>query len=186
MRVEPRLCLLVSLIIGAAALRLLPHPPNFAPVTAMALFAGARLGHRGWAVATPLAAMLLSDAALEYIFGWGFHALMPVVYGSLVGIVIIGFSIRGRDGGLRIAMAGVAGSLWFFLVTNYAVWAMSGMYPPDIPGLIQCYAAALPFLGNSVAAVLFYSAVLFGGLALAEKRFPVLGPSTRVLRAGNR
>jgi hypothetical protein len=34
--------------------------------------------------------------------------------------------------------------------------------------------AAIPFFWNTLLSDLFYAAVLFGGVALAEKRWPVL------------
>ncbi|MCI0658612.1 MAG: hypothetical protein L0170_16285, partial [Acidobacteria bacterium] len=64
------------LIALATICRLIPHPPNFTPVLAVALFGGATLPRRA-ALAIPLLAMLLSDLALGYPFGW----MNLVVYG---------------------------------------------------------------------------------------------------------
>jgi hypothetical protein len=62
----------------------------------------------------------------------------------------------------------VACSLAFFLLSNGAVWAFSGMYPLTGQGLTQCYIAALPFLDKTVLGDLFWTAVLFGGAWLVQ------------------
>jgi hypothetical protein len=72
-----------------------------------------------------------------------------------------------------VAGACLAASTIFYLTTNFAVWAGSGMYAKTLAGLVSCYVAALPFFGPTVAGDLFYSAVLFGGFAWAERRFPI-------------
>ena len=78
---KPRAMLLIGMIAAAAALRLLPHPSNFTPIGALALFAGAHFDDKRWAFVLPLAAMLLSDAVI------GFHVQMPIVYGTFALVV---------------------------------------------------------------------------------------------------
>ena len=80
-----RLIALLSAIAAAAALRLVPHPPNFSPIDAMALFSGAYLGRRGIAFVAPLAALLLSDLVL------GFYHGVATVYSTVALIVVIGW-----------------------------------------------------------------------------------------------
>ena len=169
-----RILLLAGAVLAAAACRLLPHPPNFAPVTAMALFAGATLADRWLAVLVPLAAMLLSDLALGLLRAGdplaAFHGLVPVVYGSLAGIVGLGALLRGRRRPLPILAGTLAASLLFFAATNLAVWVTTPYWPGTLAGLVACYTAALPFLHNALAGDLVFAALLFGGLALAERR----------------
>jgi hypothetical protein len=173
-RMTPRFWLMLGLVAAAAALRIVPHPPNFAPVAAMALFGGAYFDRKRWAFAVPLAAMLLSDAALELLFGWGFHSGMPAVYGTFALIVCLGFLLRERKTApLPVAGAALASSTLFYLTTNFSVWLTSGMYAATPAGLAACYAAAIPFFGPTLAGDLFYTAAMFGALALAERRFPV-------------
>ena len=168
---KPRFWLMAGLVLGAAALRLLPHPPNFTPIAAIALFGGAHFERKRWAFAVPLAAMALSDAVLRVVFGWGFD---PVVYATFAVIVCLGFLLRNRKTApLPVAGASLAAAMIFYLTTNFAVWAASGMYAKTLAGLITCYVAAIPFFGPTVAGDLFYSAVLFGGFAWAERRFPI-------------
>ena len=77
-----RFWLMAAMACCAALLRVLPHPPNFTPVAALALFGGARFDRKVWAFALPLTAMLLSDAALELLFGWGFHGRVAMIVGN--------------------------------------------------------------------------------------------------------
>ena len=159
---------LVSLIGAAALLRLLPHPDNFVPIGAMALFAGAKLDDRRAAFAVPLLAMLLSDLFI------GFHPTLPFVYLCFALTVPMGFGLRTQAGPMVAASA--ASSVLFYGVTNFAHWALTNYWPHDGAGLLGCYIAGLPYLGRTLASTAFYASVLFGGLALLERRIPTLAP----------
>lgn len=165
--------LMISIMIVMVALsRLLPHPFNFTPIEAMALFGSAYLANRWLSVAMPLLAMLLADYFL------GFHDGMPVVYGTIVLISLMGFSLRGKVTTWRVAGFGLVSATLFFLITNFAVWAGSGMYPMTAGGLLACYIAGIPFFHWQLAGVATYSALLFGGFAFLRSRLPVLKPQT--------
>jgi hypothetical protein len=159
---------LVAVILLAAASRLLPHPPNFTPIGAIALFGGAHLRERWLAFIVPLAAMALSDL----IIGW--HQLVPLVYGSFALTVVIGMWLRDRKTVWPITGAALASSVLFFILTNFGVWASGSMYPKTLPGLVAAYVAAIPFFRNTVTGDLFYTAVLFGGFGLLERLVPEL------------
>jgi hypothetical protein len=163
-----RLAALLSAIAVAAVLRLVPHPPNFSPIDAMALFGGAYLGRRWIAFAAPLAALLLSDFVL------GFYHGMATVYATVALIVAIGWWVSSRRTPLRIAAAAVASSVTFFVITNFGMWLFSGFYPVTWAGLVACYAAAIPFFQNTIAGDFFYTALLFGGFRIAEPIVPRL------------
>jgi len=163
-----RLAAILTAILLAAALRLVPHWPNFTPIGAMALFGGAYFGSRALAFAAPIGALLLSDAVI------GFHAGMPWVYGSVAMIVLIGWALGRRITPLSVAAAALASSVLFFAVTNFGTWLVSGMYPLNLAGLAACYVAAIPFFQNTFAGDLVFSAVLFGGFALLERWLPIL------------
>jgi hypothetical protein len=153
----------VGMILAAAATRLLPHPPNFTPVLAIALFGGARFQNRKAALAVPLVAMLLSDLGLEIVGRSGFYALMPVVYGAVAACTVVGFALQTRPGIGRTLAAAVAASVLFYVTTNLAVWLAGDLYPMTATGLAQCYVAALPFFRNTLASTVLYSAALFAG-----------------------
>ena len=163
-----RLLALLAAVLVAAVLRLVPHPPNFTPIGAMALFSGAYLGRRALAFAAPLAALLVSDAII------GFYPELAFVYLGTVATVAIGWALSRRRRVLRVGAAALASSILFFLLTNFGVWLVMDYYPKTLDGLAACYVAAIPFFQNSVAGDLFYSALLFGGFALLQRAVPAL------------
>lgn len=163
------LFLVISLILVAAASRLLPHWPNFVPVGAMALFGAAALPKRWLAVIVPVLAFYLSDLVLnntlyaEYYegFHWGINYWTT---GAIVLMTVLGMGLlrNAKFSWLKIGGAAVGATLVFFLITNFGVWASGTMYPKSGAGLIAAYAAGLPFLLNSLLANLLFSGVLFG------------------------
>ena len=163
-----RLLALLSAILIAAALRLVPHPPNFTPIGALALFSGAYLGRGALAFLAPFAALLLSDLIL------GFYPELLFVYVSVAAVVLIGWTVSKRKTVLRIGTAAIASSVIFYLLTNFGVWLVMDYYPKTAAGLMASYVAAIPFFQNSVAGDLFYTALLFGGFALAQRLVPQL------------
>ena len=165
---QTRLLVLLCAILAAAALRLVPHPPNFTPIGAMALFSGAYLGRRALAFAAPLAALLLSDLVL------GFYPGMNFVYASVALTVVVGWALSSRRSAPRVIGAALATSVLFFVLTNFGMWLFSGFYPATFEGLVACYVAAIPFFQNSIAGDLFYTALLFGGFALMQRAVPAL------------
>lgn len=179
-----RTILILALILICAALRLAPHPWNFTPIGAMAIFAGAMIRNRPWAFFFPLIAMFATDLII------GFNALSPLVYVSFILSVVIGRALVGtrfsasdrerreRDpepreaqpwvsATSRIGIATLLGSVQFFLVTNFGVWEFLGSYPRTAAGLAACYLAGLPLFLNTLAGDITYTALLFGGFALA-------------------
>ena len=186
----PRIALgplvLVALVIAAALTRLLPQPPNFSPVIAIALFAGAYFADRRWAMLVPLAAMLVSDLALAAIHGGIYlqHLAGPValsVYACILLSTVMGFGLRGKVSGGRMLGGSVAGSVLFFAVTNFMVWATAAVIPGHahcLAGIAPCYAAAIPFFHWTLLGTLFWSAVLFGGFALLRRQVPALRAQT--------
>jgi len=161
---KPRFTMLVTLILAAAASRLIPHPPNFTPIAAIALFGGAQFSSKRAAFVVPLAGLFLSDLV------FGFYGITPVVYGSFALTVCLGFWVRHRSM-QRIAFAALASAILFFVLTNFGVWAIDNLYPKTMAGLADCYVAAIPVHRYMLLGNLLYSALLFGGFALAENRF---------------
>ena len=173
---------LAGLILLAALSRLLPHPPNFSPVEAIALFGGAHFVRRGWALAVPLLAMFGSDLLLgllnggiyiDYFLSAGFLS----VYACIALSSVLGFGLRGKVTGLRVTGYSLAGSVLFFLATNFAVWATAASLstaPACSTSLGACYVAGLPFFQSTLLGTLFYSALLFGSFAWLRDRIPAL------------
>jgi hypothetical protein len=143
-----------ALIVAGAALRIVPHPHNLAPIGAMALFGGAALPG-GWAFAVPLAALLFSDAVLGFYPGWAW------VYGSFVLIVLLGMTLRRRRTVTRVAATALGGSVLFFVVTNLGEW-FGPLYPHTLAGLQADFVAAVPFFRNTAVSDLLYALAFFG------------------------
>lgn len=143
--------------------RLIPHLPNFAPITALALMAGVYFGKK-WALILPLAGLLVSD------FFVGFYGLplMLVVYGSFAVIGLFSWWLRKRKNIVNVLITTLSASLFFFLTTNLAVWAFSPWYSKDLAGLLYCFELAVPFFRNTLVGNLSYVMVLFGLLELAS------------------
>ena len=181
--VAPGPWVLAALILVAALSRLLPHPPNFSPVEAIALFGGAFFASRALAVLVPLLAMLVADLALGLLHGglyagWFGSAGFWLVYLCIAASVVLGFGLRGRARAGRVLAYCLAGSVLFFVVTNFGAWLASPMYPRSGTGLLQANVAGIPFFQWTLQGTLAYAALLFGGFALLRARLPVLRPST--------
>lgn len=175
--------MLAGLILIAALSRLLPHPPNFSPVEAMGLFGGAYFANRRWAVAMPLVAMVVSDLGLGllnggiymgYVASFGFWS----VYLCIALSTLLGFGLRGRVSGGRVLGYSLAGSVLFFVVTNFTTWLGSTMYPQTGAGLAAAYVAGIPFFQWTVLGTLVYAGALFGGFALLRQQMPALRAQT--------
>lgn len=160
-----------------AAAQLLPHPAGVSPVAALALFAGAVFGSRATGLALVLGGPILvglGSGLATGDFERSFHALAPAVYGSWALSLALGRWLGVRRNAARIAGASVAGSLSFFAITNYAVWAALDTYPETLTGLGACYLAGLPLLARGLLGDLVFAGALFGALAWLEARVPAL------------
>ena len=144
--------------------RVLPHAPNFTPIAASAIFAGTILRSRALALAVPLTAMVLGD----FLLGGYDWRVMAVVYGALTLPALLAMAGRRLRAPIVIVPVVLSSSLIFFVTTNFAVWAWSGIYPLTMSGLGHCYLAALPFSQNTLCGDMLWSAALFGGWWLAR------------------
>ncbi|MDA1337380.1 MAG: hypothetical protein O3C23_01275 [bacterium] len=165
--------LLVALLIAFAG-RLIPHPANFTPIGALALFAGMYLvplrgisrrgtGKHWFWLFLPLGVMFVTDL----VIGFYDTKLMLVVYGSFLFYGIFGLLIKDKKNVGAITLATLAGSFLFYLSTNFAVWAFSPMYAPTMEGLMLSYTMGLPFLKYTLLGDLFFVGVFVGAYQLA-------------------
>jgi hypothetical protein len=181
---------LIALVLAAALSRVLPHPPNFTPVAAMALFAGAYFARRGWALLVPVLALLLSDLVLGMLHGGTYlayyttAAYLPSLlanYASMLLAGVIGFGLRGRVTSARVLAGATAASVAFFVISNFAVWVMAQGAPYPGPcklGLGPCYVAGIPFFQWTLLGTVTYAALMFGGFAWLRGRVPALRAET--------
>jgi len=167
---------LIGIILLAAFSRLIPHPFNFTPIAAMALFGGAYFNDKRLAFAIPLLSMFLSDVVISYIGDFSlFNGMRMVIYSYFIFVSGVGISMQKNIKPLTVISASVGSSILFFTVSNFVVWATDGvMYPMNAGGLIECYVAAIPFFRNTLFGDLFYSGILFGAYEVAKLKFPKL------------
>ena len=136
--------------------RLLPHPPNFAPITAIALFSSKKLNNKLFSVLLPLIPLFISDLFI------GISFINIFVYLSFIIIYFLG-SISSKIDVKTVFLSSVI----FFILTNLGVWYLG--YPKNIEGLITCFTLAIPFFVNTILGDLFYSFILFRSYKAAEK-----------------
>jgi hypothetical protein len=183
---KTRIAVILGAILLASLSRTLPHPINFWPVTAMALFAGATLADKRLALLVPLLSLFVSDCVIEILHrmdlmaSWGFYKGQWGIYATMVLITLIGFLVHRRRNLLTIVAGTLAGSVVFFLATNFLVWVTGSLdinnvpYPRTLDGLLYCYSEGLKWFRNQFLGDVCYATLLFGGFALAERLVPVL------------
>ena len=149
---------LATFVLVAALTRLLPHPPNFAPITAMALFSGVFFDKKWLGLLVPISSMVLSDLFL------GFYTISIFVYLSFFFITFFGRWVKK----VHIGSVLLASTL-FFVISNLGVWLLS--YPLTMEGLITCFALAIPFFGSAILGDVFYSLILVYGFKAVERKW---------------
>ena len=156
-RTSVAIAVLASLLVIALAGRLLPHPPNFAPIAAIALFGG-YFFRRAWiAVLAVVGVMFATDAIIGF---YDFRIMLPV-YAALALPAAFGPWLRRRKSALRIGSFALCGAVSFFLISNFAVWLFTPYYGSGIAGLMECYTAAIPFFKWTLAGDLAWSSTFF-------------------------
>ncbi|MAT79656.1 MAG: hypothetical protein CBD98_001565 [Flavobacteriaceae bacterium TMED238] len=147
-----------AIIVVAVLSRLVPHPPNFTPITAVALFSIINFKNKYLGLSIPIICLFISDLIL------GISLINFFVYFSFILISVVGYLLK------KINITSIlASSLIFFTVTNFGVWLIG--YPNTIEGFIACYVAALPFFGWTIAGDLFYSYSAKFSLNFFERKY---------------
>lgn len=168
---------ITAIVLALAFSRLFPHPFNFSPVAALALFGGARYKSRVAAYMIPLAAVWSSDLVLNYAYYGRFVAFYDgafVTYAAFALIVLLGSRALRYFSARKLLFTSLAASVVFFVVSNLGVWAFSGMYALTPSGLGACFAAAIPFFRNTLSGDLVYSFVIFYAFEFAGSKVPLL------------
>ncbi len=153
------------LIVVAVFSRLIPHPWNLTAVGAVALFAGAHLKPQSLAFIVPLLAFFITDLIL------GVHNTMVFTYGAVAICSLLGIRYLQKPAPLKVLGTSLAASVIFFLISNFGVWLVGGLYPMTTEGLLSCFIMAVPFFQGQVIGDLLHSAVLFGAYAMMSKKF---------------
>ena len=161
----------ISLILILAFARLIPHPPNFTPIIAVALVSGYFFKNINLSLLILLVAMLLSDLFI------GFYENMIFVYASLLLITFVFHKISKKINFKNLFIYCFTGSLIFFIFSNFGVWALGSpgvldvAYERNISGLVECYILAIPFFGNTFLSTLIFSYTAFLANFLYKKKF---------------
>ncbi len=181
LRINQRYGILSLLVLLAAFSRIIPHPSNFAPIGAMALFGAAYFSKKTITFLIPILSLWLSDLFINNViyaqYFDGFVFFYPGFYWNYLAFVLIGavgLLLLKKTKLQHILLASLSASALFYLVSNFGVWASGTMYPMSFNGLITCYTAAIPFFKNTVMGDLVYCGVLFGAFEFAQYKIPAL------------
>ncbi|MDD2622124.1 MAG: DUF6580 family putative transport protein [Bacteroidales bacterium] len=158
-----RIVIIFALIIIAMLIRLLPHPNNFTPIAAIALFSGALLGRKWYAFVVPMVIMLLSDIVI------GFHSTMWAVYLSFALVVALGMFLCKNMRFANVFLTALLSAVLFFLITNFACY-LHGWYGYTLSGLATCYQMAIPFFRMELLSTMVYSLAFWGVYTLVHKK----------------
>jgi hypothetical protein len=147
----------IGLILILALARLIPHPPNFTPIIAVAIMSGYFFKNINLSFITLLISMLIADVFI------GFYENVIFVYASLLLITYVFHKFSNKINFKNLFIYGFAGSLIFFIVSNFGVWILGSpgvndiAYEKSLSGIIQCYILAVPFFGNTFLSTVIFS-----------------------------
>ena len=158
-----RILMVFALIIVAMLIRLFPHPANFTPILAIAIFSGALLGKKWYAFIVPILIMLLSDLVI------GFHSTMWAVYLSFALVVALGMYLCKNIRFKNVFLTSIISALLFFVITNFACF-LHGWYGYSFAGLMTCYEMAIPFFRMEILSTMMYATAFWGIYYLVEKK----------------
>lgn len=184
-----RFSVISVLVVIAALSRLIPHPPNMAPIAGMALFGAAYYNKKYWAFIIPIVAMWVSDLVLNNViyahhfdnFVW-FYSGSLFTYGAFALIVLMGTVTMKKINAPSVLFSALGASVIFFIISNFGVWLTSPIYAKSWVGLVACYTAAIPFMQNTLLGDLGYTVVLVGLFELSKVLFPELRISSKGLK----
>ncbi|MBI5416125.1 MAG: hypothetical protein HZA29_04850 [Candidatus Omnitrophica bacterium] len=155
--------LAILLLAFGVVSRLVVHLPNFTPVIALALFGGVYL-KKNQAIVLPVLMMMVADVFL------GLHDTILFTWGAVAVVAVLGLWARKNKSVVTIAGSSLLSAVLFFLITNFGVWLVSGMYAHTPAGLWECFVLAVPFFGNTLSSTVIYTAVLFGAYEWAARQ----------------
>lgn len=169
---QKEIVVITLLIIAAIATRFLflvdgeSALPNFSAVGAVAIF-GACYFRGNFRFIVPLSVLWLSDLILNNVIYSRYYAHFqiagdPWVYSGFVLAGIIAYFLMKKSSWPKLLMTSIVTGVIFYLVSNFGVWMSASVYSKDLGGLLQCYAAGIPFFRNTILGNVFYSFVLFG------------------------
>ena len=159
------LAVLLRLVAGTGAFATL----GFSLVGASLLFFGSRMPRSHFWI--PAVLMIGADTYLTLrVYQMPLPLDQIVMWSWYLVPCFIGFFLRDRVKPLNVFGAGLGTGVGFFLVSNFAVWAVGNIaYARNLSGLIECYTKALPFFRNGIISDVVFSLVFFGIGALVAQ-----------------
>jgi hypothetical protein len=145
----------IFLILILALARLIPHPPNFTPIITVAIMSSYFFRNIYLSLAVIIVSMLLADVFI------GFYNNMIFVYLALILVAFVFFKMKIKIKFKNLFVFGFLGSIIFFIISNFGVWALTNTYEKNLNGLIYCYFMALPFFTNTLISTIFFSYATF-------------------------
>ena len=143
---------IISFIVLLIISRLIPHPPNFTPIIAASIFGPVFLSNKIYGIAIPIIAMFISDLLI------GTHTYQFIVYGTLISISLL---VPSKKNKILFSFFTISSCVWFFITTNFAVWALWDFYPKTFEGLLSAYILAVPFFKNTLLSTLFFAFIFW-------------------------
>ena len=181
-KLDLNFAIMAAIVFLAGATRIFPHPPNFSPILAITLFGAAHFSKKWQAILIPMLTVWLSDLIINNFvysnqamgFIW-FYSGFHWQYASYLFIIISSILVfKNKISISKTFGASLGSSMVFFLLSNFGVWAGSGMYVKNLNGLITCYLAGLPFLQNTMVSNILFTTVLFGSYYLIQIQYSSL------------
>ena len=145
--------------------RLIPHPPNFTPIIAIAMMSGYFFKNLKYSILVLASTMILSDMIL------GFHNTMLFVYLPLFLVVIYFLKLKKEIYFKNLFIFSIGSSLVFFIISNFGVWLMGNMYEKNFYGLIDCYFLAIPFYKNTLLSTIIFSYSAYSANYFFQKKY---------------
>jgi hypothetical protein len=178
-KIDLRFSVLSAIIMLAVCSRLIPHPANFSPLAAIALFGAAYFSSKRYALCIPLLATWLSDLYINNVvyksyypnFTW-FYEGSIWTYLSYVLIGIWGMFVFKSISVKRIFAGALGATTIFFLVSNLGCMQTAASIP-SFKELWQVYVDGFPYLTASMLGDLCYSLMIFGCYHVIEHQFPI-------------
>ena len=141
-----KLFFILSFILILVISRLIPHPPNFTPIIATAIFGPIFLNNKMYGAAITIIAMFITDIFIS------FHSYQFIIYATLISISLLTPVKKNK---VSFAIFTFGSCVWFFLTTNFAVWILWDYYPKNLEGLLLSYTLAIPFFYKHTCKYIF-------------------------------
>ena len=154
----------ITLVLILALSRLIPHPPNFTPIIAVAIMSAYFFKNVYFSLAILLISMFISDIFI------GFYNNMLLIYFTISLISFTFFQFAKILNSKNLLFFSLAGSVIFFVISNFGVWLFGDLYEKNLNGLIYCYTLAIPFFVNTILSTILYSYLAYYANRLIGKK----------------